>query len=75
MNEKQEHRITGLVFKSNADFRRWKWKLVRLYAMRFLSILFTFKKEYIYAAFLMEIQRVEKFEEINKRWQAKIMEG
>ena len=75
MNEQDEHRIQGALFKSDADFKRWKWKLIRLYASRVISLIFCFKKEYIYAAFLMELQKADSFEEINKRYQAKIMEG
>lgn len=75
MNEKEEHRIRDVVFKCDADFKRWKWKLIRNYAGKIIALLFTRNKGVIYAAFMMEIQKADSFEELNARYQSKIFKG
>ncbi len=75
MDEKTEHRIRAVHFKCDADFKRWKWKLIRNYIGKVFALLLTRNKGYIYAAFLMEVQKADSFEDLNKRYQSKIFKG
>ncbi|AUS00788.1 hypothetical protein NVP1278O_53 [Vibrio phage 1.278.O._10N.286.54.E8] len=75
MNEKEEHRIRDIHFKCENDFKRWKWKLIRNYIGKVFALLLTRNKGYIYAAFMMEIQKADSFEELNERYQSKIFKG
>lgn len=72
MNEQQEHRIRDIEFNSNADFRRWRWKLIKIYFFRLMMMILVPRKAHVYAAFMLEIQKTDSFRELNKRYQAKI---
>ena len=75
MTEREEHRIRDVAFKSENDFKRWKWKLIRAYIGRIFALLLTRDRGVIYAAFMMEVQKSDGFEKLNERYQSKIFKG